>query len=94
MSSSSSDTTASLKERSQVDHLTEAGSHQQQKLKNGPAGDKEVDLLAELVVTDEGGGRHLRLVLGKLEAVAELGEVQQRGGRRSQGPGPPLWRRF
>ncbi|KAH9387725.1 hypothetical protein TYRP_008919 [Tyrophagus putrescentiae] len=37
-----------------------------------------VDLLAELVVADEGGGRHLRLVLGKLEAVAELGEVQQR----------------
>lgn len=52
MSSSSSDATASLKERSQVDHLTEAGGHQQQKL-------KDVDLLAELVVADEGGGRHL-----------------------------------
>ncbi len=74
--SSSSNTTASLKERSQVDHLTEAGGHQQKELKDCPAGDKEVDLLAELVVNNEGGGRHLRLVLGKLEAVAELGEVQ------------------
>ncbi len=70
--------------------MTETGGHQQQQLKNGPAGDKEVDLLAELVVADKGSGRHLRLVLGKLEAVAEFGEVQQ----REAGPGPPLWRRF